>query len=147
MLVEDDGTGRSTLDVNDLLRSVPCCEEEPGVLLYIERPRRGTGASSKMKNLMKANISRTIDSCPTRSPCVKDRLGESVSSKLSLMSDGAKGGLPYDDGAAAGKDSSGRVITMDDEISRSRIVDRPLLSLLLLEKIHVLTHFVGVARS
>ena len=33
------------------------------------------GASPNMKNLMKAPIRITTDSCPSRKPCVNDRLG------------------------------------------------------------------------
>lgn len=40
-----------------------------------ERPRDGGGgASPKMKNLMKAPINSTTESCPRRKPCVKDSL-------------------------------------------------------------------------
>ena len=33
------------------------------------------GGSPKMKNLIKQNIRRAIDSCPSRKPCVKESLG------------------------------------------------------------------------
>ena len=82
MLVEDDGTGRRTLDVEGLSRGV-LAWEDVDAMLYIEgtrlflldRPRDGGGgASPKMKNLMKAKINSTTEICPRRKPCVKDKL-------------------------------------------------------------------------
>lgn len=43
--------------------------------MRFESPRDGGGgASPKMKNLMKAPINSTTESCPSRKPCVKERL-------------------------------------------------------------------------
>jgi hypothetical protein len=48
-------------------------------VVRFERPREGGGgASPKMKNLMKAPMSRTTESCPSRNPWVNDRLVELV---------------------------------------------------------------------
>lgn len=85
MFVEDEGTGRSMLDVEGFSLSVRGLKsveiafieyDRRWELVRLYRPLRdgGGGASPNMKNLMKAPISRTTDSWPTRRPCVKERL-------------------------------------------------------------------------
>lgn len=79
VFVADEGTGRRTFDVegfsrNDLvlfsLSAILCIEDERRcAAVRLARPRDGAGgASPKMKNLMKAPRSSTIDSWPTRRP-------------------------------------------------------------------------------
>lgn len=85
VFVEDEGTGRSMLDVEGFSLSVRGLEsaevafmeyDRRWVLVRLEMPLRdgGGGASPNMKNLMKAPISRTTESWPTRRPWVKERL-------------------------------------------------------------------------
>lgn len=85
MLVADAGTGRSTFDVEGFSRSVlgPTPLLSAWLIEYDRRwaavrlasPRDGgAGASPKMKNLMKAPIKNTTESCPSTKPWVKDSL-------------------------------------------------------------------------
>lgn len=85
VFVDEEGTGRSTFDVEGLSRwelDVESTEdilwieyERPRPSARLEKPREGGGgASPKMKNLMKAPIRRTTESCPTRRPWVNDNL-------------------------------------------------------------------------
>jgi len=83
VFVDDDGTGRRTLEFDGFsLRDLELPSPVP--ILWREEERRfgprdeEGGGSPKMKNLIKAPISSTTDSWPTRRPCVKERLHDIV---------------------------------------------------------------------
>jgi hypothetical protein len=78
VLVDDDGTGRRTFDVDGFslddrelfrFKSRLWMEEKRGRgAVRFDSPRDGEGASPNMKNLMKAPINSTTDSWPTSRP-------------------------------------------------------------------------------
>jgi hypothetical protein len=86
VFVDDEETGRRTLEVDNFSRSdlglvsledMLCSEEDlrRRAAARFDRPRDGGGgASPKIKNWMKAPISRTTESWPTKRPWVKERL-------------------------------------------------------------------------
>lgn len=105
MFVDDDGTGRRTLEFDGFsLRDLELPSPVP--ILWREEERRfgprdeEGGGSPKMKNLIKAPISSTTDSWPTRRPCVKERLHDIVKT-TNRATKKTGGGLSYDDWTGA----------------------------------------------
>lgn len=83
MFVDDEGTGRRIFEVDGFSRSVRVFDSLENIFIDearlrescgIERGDWDGGASPNMKNLMKAPIRRTTESCPRRKPWVKDSL-------------------------------------------------------------------------